>query len=151
MIVSRARSLRADPMSILLAIEPLPRGERLARWLEDGFKTNGRGFLWFSLWFYARIPRRESGAAAIRAHARPLRMAREKARWYRTQAEISLITLGLSDEDIKRALEARAAAGVKKYGTPLRTHNGRDAREDAVQELLDALMYLAQAEMEEQG
>ena len=57
--------------------------------------------------------------------------------------------LGMSRDDVVRALEARAAAGVAKYGRPLQTHNGRDAREDARQELLDALMYLAQAEMED--
>jgi hypothetical protein len=58
---------------------------------------------------------------------------------------------GMTTDDIVAALKARAAAGVAKYGVPLRTHNGRDAREDARQELLDALMYLAQAEMEASG
>jgi hypothetical protein len=63
----------------------------------------------------------------------------------------ALASLGMARADIVRALEIRAAAGVAKYGVPLRTFNGRDAREDARQELLDALMYLAQAELEEQG
>lgn len=55
---------------------------------------------------------------------------------------------GMSTADIRAALVARAEAGVKKYGTPLMSHNGRDAREDLRQELLDALMYAAQMEME---
>ena len=42
----------------------------------------------------------------------------------------------------------RAAAGVQKYGTPLQTHNGRDALWDAYQEALDLAMYLRQAILE---
>ena len=61
----------------------------------------------------------------------------------------ALATMGMTSSDIVAALKARAAAGVAKYGVPLRSFNGRDAREDAIQEGLDALMYLAQAEMEE--
>lgn len=45
-------------------------------------------------------------------------------------------------------LEARAAEGEKAYGTRLQTHNGRDALQDAHEELLDALAYLWQAHME---
>lgn len=42
-------------------------------------------------------------------------------------------------------LQARAAAGRRKYGTPLRAHNGRGALMDAYQEVLDLAMYLRQA------
>ncbi len=42
-------------------------------------------------------------------------------------------------------LEMRRKAGVKKYGTPLRTHNGRDSLIDAYQEALDLCLYLRQA------
>lgn len=42
-------------------------------------------------------------------------------------------------------LEARKAMGVKKYGTPLQSHNGRDALQDAYQEALDLCCYLRQA------
>ena len=45
----------------------------------------------------------------------------------------------------------RAAAGVQKYGTPLQTHNGRDALWDAYQEALDLSMYLRQAILERDG
>ena len=45
----------------------------------------------------------------------------------------------------------RAAAGVQKYGTPLQTHNGRDALWDAYQEVLDLVMYLRQAILERDG
>jgi hypothetical protein len=42
-------------------------------------------------------------------------------------------------------LQARDAAGTKKYGTTLQTNNGRDALVDAYQEALDLAMYLRQA------
>ncbi len=47
-------------------------------------------------------------------------------------------------------LQARAAEGIKKYCTPLQTHNGRDPLVDAYQEVLDLAMYLRQ-EIEEQS
>jgi len=58
----------------------------------------------------------------------------------------ALVECGVTD--IAAALEARAVAGLKKYGRPLQTHNGRSALEDLAQELLDAWMYAVQAEME---
>lgn len=45
-------------------------------------------------------------------------------------------------------LEARAQLGLQRYGTPLMTHNGRMPLADLYQELLDALMYLAQHQAE---
>ena len=42
-------------------------------------------------------------------------------------------------------LHARSAMGVRKYGTLLEAHNGRDALMDAYQEALDLAMYLRQA------
>lgn len=38
--------------------------------------------------------------------------------------------------------------GRQKYGTPLQTHNGRDAGEDAWQELVDLAQYLTQLRLE---
>lgn len=46
-------------------------------------------------------------------------------------------------------LTNRALEGNKKYGEPLKAHNGRDALWDAYQEALDLAMYLRQA-IEEQ-
>lgn len=43
---------------------------------------------------------------------------------------------------------ARAETGKKKYGTYLKTHNGRDALWDAYQEALDLVMYLRQEILE---
>lgn len=43
-------------------------------------------------------------------------------------------------EDIK----ARVAMGEQKYGTKLKTYNGRDALWDAYQEAIDLVMYLRQ-------
>lgn len=45
-------------------------------------------------------------------------------------------------------LQARAIDGAEKYGTVLRTHNGRVAIVDAYQEALDGVMYLAQGVLE---
>lgn len=42
-------------------------------------------------------------------------------------------------------LRARSLFGARKYGTPLRANNGRDALMDAYQEALDLCMYLRQA------
>jgi len=45
----------------------------------------------------------------------------------------------------------RSADGAKKYGTLLKTDNGRDALVDAYQEALDLTMYLKQALMEKEA
>lgn len=50
----------------------------------------------------------------------------------------------LVDAAIERDLIARAQVGRMKYGTVLKTHNGRDALIDLYQEGLDAVMYSAQ-------
>lgn len=44
--------------------------------------------------------------------------------------------------------QERAAAGLKKYGVLLQANNGRDALADAMQELLDAPLYVLQAAIE---
>lgn len=49
---------------------------------------------------------------------------------------------------LRDELEARAAVGVQTYGTRLMSYNGRDALQDAHEEILDALAYLWQAWME---
>ena len=54
-----------------------------------------------------------------------------------------VITMVLAD------LTNRALEGNKKYGEPLKAHNGRNALWDAYQEALDLAMYLRQA-IEEQ-
>ena len=38
-------------------------------------------------------------------------------------------------------MEERRRMGIAKFGTPLQPHNGRDARRDLYQELLDAVFY----------
>ena len=50
-----------------------------------------------------------------------------------------------------RLLRERKAFGLRKYGTPLKTFNGRDPRVDELQELLDAQCYRAQGAMEGRG
>lgn len=48
-------------------------------------------------------------------------------------------------------LSARSAAGERKYGTPLRAFNGRDALMDAYQEACDLVMYIRQELYERDG
>lgn len=55
------------------------------------------------------------------------------------------------ESKVRDDLKARAAEGENKYGTPLFTHNGRDALVDAYQEILDAMQYLKQAHLEMGG
>jgi hypothetical protein len=43
----------------------------------------------------------------------------------------------------------RAVMGKKKYGTVLKTHNGRNALWDVYQELIDAFFYIRQKLLEE--
>lgn len=45
-------------------------------------------------------------------------------------------------------LDQRRARGLATYGTELHSHNGRNAVQDAVEEVSDALIYLAQVEVE---
>ena len=59
-----------------------------------------------------------------------------------TKGKLTVIDYVLAD------MAQRAAAGVIKYGTPLQTHNGRDALWDAYQEAMDLCMYLRQAILE---
>lgn len=49
---------------------------------------------------------------------------------------------------VLKALLDRAELGQERYGTLLKTGNGRDSLMDAFQEAADLLMYLAQAIME---
>ncbi len=52
-------------------------------------------------------------------------------------------------DEVLKDLTLRAETGKEKYGTYLRTNNGRDALVDLYQELLDGCMYLKQKLMEE--
>ena len=54
-------------------------------------------------------------------------------------------------DEVIEDLKHRSDFGIKKYGTPLMSHNGRDALMDAYQEALDLVVYLRQAIMEREG
>lgn len=47
-----------------------------------------------------------------------------------------------------RAVQERRDYGIRKYGRPLETHNGRDALTDAWEEALDLVTYLTQMRLE---
>lgn len=56
---------------------------------------------------------------------------------------------GLPVQEIMiRAIAERREYGIRKYGRPLETHNGRDALKDAWEEALDLFTYLTQARLE---
>jgi hypothetical protein len=50
---------------------------------------------------------------------------------------------------VKYMLQERKAFGLEKYDTVLRSHNGRDSICDGAQELLDAIVYITQARLED--
>lgn len=45
----------------------------------------------------------------------------------------------------------RYLQGISKYGTPLKSHNGRNALADAAQEMYDGVLYGVQAQIEEES
>lgn len=56
---------------------------------------------------------------------------------------------GLPVQEIMiQAIGERRKYGIRKYGRPLETHNGRDALKDAWEEALDLFTYLTQARLE---
>lgn len=59
----------------------------------------------------------------------------------------SIDSRSVTDELVSDLL-TRREQGIKKYGTELMSHNGRDALLDAYQEVLDTAVYLKQALME---
>lgn len=56
--------------------------------------------------------------------------------------------LGDLPPPVVAVLRARRQFGLDKYGTVLHSHNGRDPMADALQEVLDLIVYLRQAVME---
>ena len=52
--------------------------------------------------------------------------------------------------EMREELAERVEEGIKKYGEPLKAHNGRDALIDGYQELLDAIMYFKQTLVEDE-
>jgi len=48
-------------------------------------------------------------------------------------------------------MQSRHELGIKRYGTPLQPHNGRDTLRDAYEEALDLAVYLRTAIYERDG
>jgi hypothetical protein len=51
-------------------------------------------------------------------------------------------------DELIRLIEERKQLGIQRYGSPLMTHNGRDAGRDAVEEALDLTVYSMQVALE---
>lgn len=62
------------------------------------------------------------------------------------EAAVELRSMG--HHDVADDIEARIRLGEKKYGTRLKSHNGRDAMLDLYQETLDAVNYSKQLMVE---
>lgn len=56
----------------------------------------------------------------------------------------------LVTERVIEDLKARTELGLKKYGRPLTTFDGRKSLQDLYEELLDACQYIKKAIMEEE-
>lgn len=56
--------------------------------------------------------------------------------------------IGPYDKTIVDDLHYRSRIGLERYGTTLKTNNGRDALIDTYEELLDAYVYTVQHSME---
>ena len=54
----------------------------------------------------------------------------------------------LSSGIVREIVSLRREQGRERYGTELNAHNGRNAKADLLQELVDAMIYLAQDELE---
>lgn len=65
-----------------------------------------------------------------------------------TQPMPKAVEGAIMHEVVIKALEDRLAVGIKRYGQPLRAFNGRDAAQDAFEEVLDLSVYLAQVRQE---
>lgn len=52
---------------------------------------------------------------------------------------------------VMQDMQSRHEIGIKRYGTPLQPHNGRDMLRDAYEEVLDLAVYLRGAIYERDG
>jgi hypothetical protein len=75
-------------------------------------------------------------------------MSDKRKDWVSVNEPPPLRTTGDIWKLVIKDMKDRREMGIKKYGVPLQTNNGRDALIDAYQELLDLLVYLRQ-EIEE--
>ena len=75
-------------------------------------------------------------------------VAHENLRYREGDQPLPIIGQENVSEAVKRDLDERIALGIRRYGKPLQTFNGRDALLDAYQEGLDLVHYLKQAIME---
>lgn len=92
----------------------------------------------------------EFKANAARAHGDPQRasMLARLARHRRCRQQPHYLRCESADDVLRLALRDRRDVGIDRYGEPLMTHNGRDARVDLAQELLDSLAYTHQLALE---
>ena len=54
-------------------------------------------------------------------------------------------------EEFNQMAKLRYEVGIERYGTPLKIFNGRDAGQDAAEELFDLAIYLKQLRMEKKS
>lgn len=69
--------------------------------------------------------------------------------WDRLRQELTKQLTSYEYDLLIHDLENRVDMGKEKYGTVLKSHNGRDALLDSYEELQDALFYLKQVDIED--
>ena len=73
----------------------------------------------------------------------------QRPTWNAVIAEYRNIGEEIIKDDIIHLMESRAKMGFEKHGTHLTPNNGRNSLRDALQEQLDCVVYLKNAELEE--
>jgi hypothetical protein len=82
---------------------------------------------------------------SIRAESRPTKTDNLENKGVSEQPEMVAVEgVGYVYERVMEDMRARADMGLKKYGTYLQAHNGRDGLRDAYEEVLDLAVYLRQ-------
>lgn len=76
-------------------------------------------------------------------------MEQPKPSEYDSKKSDILLQLSEESETLKNYFLARRQKGIDTYGTPLQPFNGRDARQDLMEEILDACAYARQIHLEE--
>jgi len=54
----------------------------------------------------------------------------------------------VAEQEFVKAIREREQVGIATYGVSLQTHNGRDAIQDAMEEVVDLWQYIVQIKME---
>jgi hypothetical protein len=107
------------------------------------------------VWFppFPDYARRHDIGKAVKARLLPLAFLRDAMSQERDPSTDQPLPVKALDsvpvgESLKAMIDQRTALGIRKYGTPLMTNNGRNATQDALDEALDLCQYQHQIILE---